>query len=305
MSETHSTKHRSAVIAVLCAALIAVPGAVHAAESVARVTAVMGSANAGDAALDRSEPLGEDSSIETGEDGNCAMLVDEDALIELCASTLMTITRREDTGSRVVKLDAGSTRIVVEPRDVDERIEVHTPAAIATILGTIVFVEVDPATGRTMITSEDNDVNVRSNDPSISGSTTISGSEQITIMPGQAPEQPIRIGRTALANLGGCLVDFHRVALSMDRGAATQRTQDRLAMVDGQIAELPVVGAEPTRPPVVDVGSEGDLVDPADTIEPVDTASPPSSPPVPDLPLPEPCDGLPGDGCFPFPVALP
>jgi hypothetical protein len=44
-------------------------------------------------------------------------------------------------------------RVSAEKRLGDERIEIHTPAVIATILGTVVFVSVD-ALGVTTITSE-------------------------------------------------------------------------------------------------------------------------------------------------------
>ena len=103
------TKQRGACAAALCAIFLLVAGAASAAETAARVTAVVGGANVGDAAVDRSVPVGEDASIQTADDGNCAMLVDEDALVELCSSTIMTLTRKPDTGNRVVKIDAGTS----------------------------------------------------------------------------------------------------------------------------------------------------------------------------------------------------
>ena len=167
------TKQRGALAAALCAIAVLIAGAASAAETAARITAVEGGTHVGDAAADRSAALGEDAAVQTADDGNCALLVDEDALVELCSSTIMTLTRRPDTGNRVVKVDAGTTRVVAEPRSADEYIEIHTPAAIATIMGTIVFVEVDPVTGATKITP-DNPVKVESSDPNVTGSSIAS-----------------------------------------------------------------------------------------------------------------------------------
>jgi hypothetical protein len=263
------TRQRGALAAALCAIAVLIAGAASAAETAAHITAVEGGTHVGDAAADRSAALGEDAAIRTDDDGNCALLVDEDALVELCSSTIMTLTRRQDTGNRVVKVDAGTTRVVVEPRTADEYIEIHTPAAIATIMGTIVFVEVDPVTGATKIAA-DNPVKVTSPDPSVTGSAVVSNMEQITILPGEAPSQPKKISRTALANLGGCLVDFHEVALAGDRSAARRNTQDRMATGDGEQMTLAASSEPPLAMVIDESGGNDDLVDPRDILDPSD-----------------------------------
>lgn len=273
------TKQRGALVVALFAIALLVAGAAPAAEVAARVTAVVGGADVGDAALDRSAALGEDASIQTAADGNCAMLVDEDALVELCAATIMTLTRRSDTGARVVKVDAGTARIVVEPRMAGEHIEIHTPAAIATIMGTIVVVEVDPVTGETKFTA-DNLVKVESNDARVTGSTMISNMEQVTIRPGEAPSQAEKKTRKELANLGGCQVDFHEVALSADRTTASEHTQDRLAADDGEQAAQSVASEPPIGPVVGEPGGDEGLgdpeLDPFDKGEDSSSSSPPN-----------------------------
>jgi hypothetical protein len=246
--------------AVLCSIALLVAGAAPTAETVARITAVVGGTNVGDAAADRSAALVENASIQTADDGNCSMLVDEDALVELCASTIMTLTRRSDTGQRVVKIDGGTARIVVEPRLADERIEIHTPAAIATIMGTTVIVEVDRVTGGTKITS-DKPVKITSNDPSVTGSAVSSNMRQVTISRGKGPSQPNELDRPVLANLGGCLPDFHGMALFLDRTTASDRTRDRLADKDGQLIRL-TVGSEGPARNVDEPGGDDGLLDP-------------------------------------------
>jgi len=171
-------------------------------------------------------------------------------------------------------------------------------------MGTIVFVEVDPLTGATKITS-DHPVTVTSNDANVAGSAVASNMEQVTILPGQAPSQPQQISRTALANLGGCLVDFHSLALSVDRNAANERTQDRMAIGDGELLTLSVA----LEPPTSNVGDPGDSLDNPD-LDPFDPNKGRESSSGDggdngdngngdDYDLPGPCDGLPCDGGFP------
>jgi hypothetical protein len=305
MSENPRRETAGILTAALCALALLAAGAASAAETAARVTAVAGDTKVSGAALAGAAAIGEDTSIETGEGGNAAMLVDEDSLVELCARTIMTLTRNADTGTRVIEVGAGTTRIMVEPRGIDDQIQIHTPAAIATILGTVVYVTVDPVTGETTIASGDNDVRVESRDPTVAGSTTITGSEQVTIRPGEAPSAPTKLARRALSNLGGCLMDLHGVALGLARIGAGENAGDRLASTDGDVADLPVVGsALPTSPVVPEPGPPTDPVSPPDDpSEPQaeSTGDLPDLGDLDDLPFPSGCDDVPSDGCFPFP----
>jgi len=253
MSYNPQRSYRGALTAALFLVALLAAGAASAAQTAVRVTAVAGAAEVGGAALEGSAALGEDASVQTGSDGNAAMLVDEDSVVELCASTIMNITRHADTGTRVIEVSAGTTRIIVDPRAAEEHIQIHTPAAIATILGTIVYVTVDPVTGETTITSEDSQVKVESSDPSVLGSTVISGSEQITIRPGEAPSQPKKLARTALSNMGGCLMNLHDVALSLTRVVSNQN------IPLPHEPDLPPVGAPPPSGPPSgpDIGDPG------------------------------------------------
>jgi hypothetical protein len=202
-----------------------------------------------------------------GKDAGCSLLVDEDALIELCEETSVVLERDERTQRRRVRVDAGEIRIVVEPRLRKERLEIHTPAAIATILGTIVHVAVDPATGETTISSAQSEVRVESSDPSVKGSTTVAALEQITVKPGEAPPvRPRRLAREEIAALGGCLVDFHAVAPELARDGVQLHTMERIVTRDA--AETP--WNDPPGPAAPAGGLSNDLVDPAEVCSPTD-----------------------------------
>jgi hypothetical protein len=260
---------------------------------------MLGSGKAGDSPLSRESELGDEAEIATGDDGNAAMLVDEDNLVELCASTKMKLKHDDATGGRIIEVGAGTTRIIVDPTKGGEPLQISTPAAIATIMGTVVYVTVDPASGETTIASEDHPVQIKSSDPNVSGSTTINGMESVTLTPGEAPERPEKMARSVLENISGCLANLHGVALDYDRVAAANRAQDRLARADGELAELPPVGIGPEGPGVPD-GAEQGIEDPANVISPTDIVQlQPMEEEMYDYP--EPCGGIPGDGCFPFP----
>jgi hypothetical protein len=217
---------RAGIFAVaVCAALTLGAIGVAADEIAGEITASIGDVADG--------ALAEGEHVRLGEDGACSILVDQDAVVELCGQTSLVLKRDEASNRRVVALDRGEIRIVVEPRELEERIEIHTPAAIATLLGTIVHVAVDPKTGATTISSAESQVSVRSGDPQISGTTVVEASQQLTVMPGVAPPaKPKRLDRDQISELGGCLVDFHSAALGRDSHNHSLRVAERLTIPD-------------------------------------------------------------------------
>jgi hypothetical protein len=237
-------------------------------EPAGRVTTAVG-----DVTSDFGRPLAVRSSISEEEkialekDEGCSVLIDDDALVEMCEETAMVLETDPESGRRLVRIDAGEIRIIVEPRAADERIEVHTPAAIATILGTIVHFAVDPVTGDTTISSAENRVRVRSSDPNVSGSTVVSSLEQIRLKPGEAPpEEPRRLEPEEFAELGGCLIDFHALAGKLASDEFQLRTVDRIAAAEG--VDTPW---NPARPPVAPaLNPADDIVEPSEICSPWD-----------------------------------
>ncbi|NRA97909.1 MAG: FecR domain-containing protein, partial [Planctomycetes bacterium] len=217
-----------------------------AAGAAARLTTAVGTTS-GDQALDTRAGLEDGAGLETGDDGGCSLLVDEDALMEVCGNTSLRLERKDGKpdGTRVVKLDRGEIRMVVEPRLGEEKIEIHTPTAIATVLGTVLYIAVD-ANGVTTITSEVSRVLVKSADRTVKGQTTIEGGEQIVIRPGEAPPaQPKKVSRQKMAKLGGCMLNFHDVALRRDRTAANDAQLEATVADDIAVATLPQVSEAP------------------------------------------------------------
>ena len=229
---------RASLVGLCLVAILSLPSGVAAAAT--RLTTAVGTTSGG-RELDASAGLRDGDALVTEEEGGCSVLVDGDALMEVCENTSLQIERKGGArdGSRVVKLDRGEIRMVVEPRLGEQKIEIHTPAAIATVLGTILQVAVD-TNGVTTVTSEVSRVLVESADPSVSGATTIEGGQQIVVQPGQAPpSRPKKLSPGAIANLGGCLIDFRESALRSARVATTQAGIDAAVAEDVADAALP------------------------------------------------------------------
>lgn len=254
-------------------------GAAMAAQDVL-LTALKGDASVQDRAIQDRAELGDDQSLQTGEDGNCSILVDQNAVVELCGETRVSF-KKTTRGNRIINIESGAVRLIVEPRDAGERIEIHTPAAIATILGTVVYVSVDPETGETKITSSESQINIRARNeeectprglpplsdvPECPEGTTIDALEQLTLMPGET-HQKAQLTRQEVEALGGCLLDFHDLAADTDRIPQEGKVADRVFAVDiSQVDLPPVASAAPTR--------DTDYTDPGDIDDPIDNPFP-------------------------------
>ena len=268
---------------------------------VGRVTGVTGSVSTGGREVANLSGVAQDEKIETGDDGNVAMLLGNDVLVELCSRSSAVV--EEDEGRRIVRLESGEARIVVEPGRRDVPIEIHTPAAIATILGTVVYVSVDPTTGATTVTSSDHDVQVIGIGPAATAPVKIKGGERTTVSWGSEPAKPQKLGFTSMRNLGSCLGDFDRrlrtISVIRARAAAQSSMVTQNAMQDMLAAEaLPPVGSAPASTALVDGSGTAsgpsplDLpFDPTGTIDTF-TAVGESAPRV----IPS-CGGSPGEHC--------
>ena len=197
----------NATWAVALVALLVLPAGLAAAAPAARITAAVGDAQAGDAAMSLRGSLDDGAALETGADGGCSMLIDEDSVMEVCGDTLLKLERKngDPDGARVVRLDRGSIRMVVEPRLGEEKVEIHTPAAIATVLGTILHASVN-ALGVAEITSEASRVQIQSTNPSQPGVKVLEAGQSITIAVDGTLGKVVDLDAAEIQARGGCYV---------------------------------------------------------------------------------------------------
>lgn len=232
--------------------------------AVATVTSVAGSATAGAGArgLALRSAVARDEAIETEADGKLSLLVGGDAAVDLCGDTRLAF---EDRGKAdVVRVESGELRAFVAPRAADARLEIHTPAAVAVILGTIVHTSVDPLTGSTRFVSRDNPVRVQSAIPGVQGQTTICCGEEVTVEKGAKPSAKRKLDAKQLAALGGCFEGLADAAAASDRVAAERSALDRMAEADAAKAPLPAVGSADMPEAPIDPVNPGDVCYPPD-----------------------------------------
>jgi len=258
-------------------------------EAVAPAAVVSATAGEWSGVLSKGSEVQEGQPVSTGAAENMALVLRDDALLELCARSVVTLKRHAVRKAQIVKLDAGEARFVVSPRSPDERIEVHTPSAIATILGTVVLVKVDPETGETTVSSTENEVEVKSSDPSVSGSTRVARGEQCVVEAGKAPTRARVLAEPVFATLGECLMDLENAALAQDRIARRRKDLERIAMADSSLFDLPAVATPEFA--LVDVGTAFWPASPDDVLDPTSEASvsPNSAVIVRPDPIPPPC----------------
>jgi hypothetical protein len=274
----------SRLLACGLTAFLLLPAGQAAAATAGRITATLGEAEADDSALSLRGSLEEGAALETGEDGGCSLLVDGDAVMEVCGDTLLRLERKggKPDGARVVRLDRGSIRMVVEPRLGEERVEIHTPAAIATVLGTIVHVSVNEL-GVAEITSEASRVQINSTNPNEPGTKILEAGQSITIAVDGTFGEIVDLEFQEIQALGGCYVGLHDVPLVADRGRASSSKIEELVENDVIEADLP---------DVADSGGDSDFDPPG----PEDWF--PSFPPEANGTLIDCPPGLPGETCF-------
>ena len=236
---------RASIHTKLLVAFLAVGVPTGAARAGARVTAVTGNAGAGGVPLAREAVLADGDSLQTGRDGACSLLVDENAVLEMCQGTSLRLGRRVGAaGPRVLELQSGEIRVLAALRATEPRLEIHTPAAIATLQGSVVYVSVD-AKGVTTIASAESPVRVESA-RRLGSPITLAAGQQVTVRPGAPLPRSAAAWNPDSSTADGCLVDFR--ALAFD--ATGERGEDRaLEAIGAQDAagSLPAVGAASER----------------------------------------------------------
>jgi len=298
---------------LLCTPIVgalALPTASARATQDAQLTSVKGVASTSSGALASHTELGDDETLRTGNESGCSILLDRNSVVELCGRTRISFATDPKRGNRIVNVEAGTLRMFVEPREVGERIEIHTPAAIATILGTIVYVTVDPATGASTFTSSDSKVNIRDRNaadcvpvglppeagtPECDKGTTIGRLEQLTVVRGQKAHKKIKISEQQLVELGGCLLDFHDLAAATDRLPLETKAADDLSLAE--VAGIDLL-------PPVSLGNESTSSD-LESYDDVDVELDPFDDPsqeeqvreMLEMEIPVPCDSFPGEQC--------
>src|SRR5262245_59136729 len=108
-------------LAFVCFAAGLLPAVAGAAQG-ATMTAAVGSATAGSEQIQQLGGVAEGEPVETAKDGGCSLLLQEDALVEVCADTKLSLRKREPGGPRVLEVQKGNVKVSAEKQIGGERI---------------------------------------------------------------------------------------------------------------------------------------------------------------------------------------
>jgi hypothetical protein len=298
-----------AMTAMVAAGALAMSGPA-AAEVSGTVTSVKGDTSVGAKPAEIASLVSEGESIVTGPEGACSLLVDKRSLVQFCGQAAVRLSYDEERGATIVNVTEGTTRALVGPRAADEPLEIHTPVAIAAILGTILSVEVDPVTGDSTFALEQGKVQIRTqtSDPTRSRTITLNAGEQVTVHKDGIADEVQRLELQDVAGRADCMNDLHAAPIWIARADREEEVTEKITGLDIADMGLPPVAAPPPgdladldRP--IDQWGEnpGDIVGVVDIEPPVDgpgtrTVDPPEPP---RSRRPPPCTGgIPGEHCF-------
>ena len=303
-----------AVTALVAAGAIAASGPAGA-EPMGTVTAVKGDTSIGEAPAELSDRVSEDQSIVTGPEASCSVLVEKRALIQFCGQAAVRLRHDQERNATIVDVSEGSTRTLAGPRQADEPLEIHTPVAIAAILGTILSVTVEPATGDATFALEEGKARIETRDPAGGRVVMLNAGEQVRVSAdGRASEvMPLRL--RDLAERPDCLDNrfFRGASVEIARLERLQWLTDAITSADIPYAGLPPVATGP-GPSLEPRGSVDEPLDPipsdpcglnaictGDVVLPEPQRDPPRAPESrgqrrPNRP--QPCGGIPGEHCY-------
>jgi hypothetical protein len=216
------------------------------AEIEAILTAVEGHAQLEDRAIMLHGRVLTDENLATGPDSSCSVLVDRETVVQFCGRTSMQF--REDSARKttIVQIDEGSARTIVQPRSADEPLEIHTPIAVAVIVGTVLTTTVDPVTGDTTFAVESGTIRVRSSDPAVTETITVSEGERVTVRRGQPPGRIEPLHSDDLVSRS-CVSELRMASLRGARESLESEVTDDITKQD--IPGLTEVSGPPPRIP--------------------------------------------------------
>jgi hypothetical protein len=214
------------------------------------VTSVKGDISVGDDPAEIAGTVAEGESVVTGPDAACSLLVDTRSLVQFCGQAAVRLRYEERRGATIVDVMEGSTRALVGPRAADEPLEIHTPVAIAAILGTIVSVDVDPVTGDSTFALEKGKVEIRTRtgDPRRSRTITLNAGEQVTVHEDGTAGEARRLRLQDVAGRAECMHDLHAIPIWIARSDREPEVSEKITGKDIADLDLPHVGAPPEPP---------------------------------------------------------
>lgn len=198
--------------------------------------------------------------IELEGNATASLIVDGTAIVRLCHGASLGFA--SDGGGRTSALDLRTGQLMISSAlgRGNDPLEIHTPAATASLLRTEAHVEVDLLTGDTVITSLSSELRVNGVGANAVRSVVISAGERVTIKTGFGPGAVEAADAPASSDSpysSACLDDarYRIAAVAAARGEYAHNSVSPIALMDLEGAEsVPTVAA---GPPIIPTGTLG------------------------------------------------
>lgn len=192
------------ILLLLAAVLIVTAARADAAGEIGKIVALRGKAT-----TERNNTLFETKvkdgiqlidAIATKESSRTKMLFVDDSILTIGENTRVVIkefiSRKDDRGKAIFNLIDGRMRAVVGRSD----LEVHTPTVVAAARGTVIFFETGVKDGKkyTTVISLEGAVEIRSIDPTVTGTVVLTPGMMITTRQGEALPAPVHAPKEAV-----------------------------------------------------------------------------------------------------------
>ena len=214
------------------------------------MTSATGNVTTGGAPLGQDDRVSIGDTIEVDGNGSASVLVGDSAIVHMCHGATLGFGGDSGDGPSALNLRGGQLKVSAEKRASDNPLEIHTPVAIATLLGTEVHVTVDRRSGQTVITSIDHTIRVTGSAQDPNDAVVISAGEQIAISAAGEAGPVQQVDRASLEGSSDCL-DGSRYRIAAVKTAVRQyadKSIDEIAMMDSEVDVAHVALGRPVIP---------------------------------------------------------
>jgi hypothetical protein len=219
-----------------------------------RVTSSSGASHADGTPLTQHSTVASGEVIKVDKRGRASIYA-ANTVVNLCNGAKMKFQTEASDGAQILGISEGEIKASAGPRGKGSRLEIHTPVAIATLLGTAVHVEVDPETGDTIITSLEHRVRVENIDDALDGYVILSPGDQVVVRKDSAPNEVSKVDPGDFKRSSRCLDDeeFRRSAILIDHKATRLASIAMITAMDVPASphEIPSVSLEASTSPML------------------------------------------------------
>ncbi|MDP6979366.1 MAG: FecR family protein [Myxococcota bacterium] len=219
------------------------------------LTATHGNVSVNGETATQSDAVGTGDTVEVEGGAIASVLVGDTALVRMCHGAALGFGNDSGDGPSALNLRGGQVKVSAGKRPAGDPLEIHTPAAIATLMGTEVHLSVDRDSGATTITSLEHQIRIAGSSKQPQAPIVISPGEKITVSKDGVVGEVETASAPDLAFSSDCLDDA-RFRIAAVKAAVRQyadKSVEQIAKMDTEV-DVPMVAS---GPPIIPTGTLG------------------------------------------------